>query len=540
MSSPLPDIPRSLPPAAHTALGRLQYTALAVGIVALVLCAIGAVFIPGPFFRAYLASFLFYLGIAHGCFLILMMYYLTGGAWGFLIRRPLEAGMRTLPLLAMLFVPIGLGAADLYPWAQPHDGPISHEMQRRETYYLNLPFFWVRAGIGFAVWLIVAYFLSAWSRRQDETGDPRLARKLNLLAGPGLVLYGITFMFAMVDWVMSLQPAFHSSIIGPLFASGELLLGHAAALIVAAWLVRRPPLANVVSDEAIADLGNLLFSFLIIWAYMEFFQFMLIWIADLPGDVAWYLPRTDGGWYWVVWALFILHFAVPFVLLLFRAVAHSLRALPWVAGLLLIMHLVYLYVIVLPIFPETSLLQHWMDPLLPVGLGGLWLAFYLWNLQARRCCRSTTSIRRRHCISANTTWGRRLKPRRCRMHEEIRHPEGRIEHPSVRYEHTDASLKPILVILACALVLGILIHVIVWQFFAGYERRLAERASRRCRSRWRHPRPCRPSRVWNSSTACKATTLQMSTRVRRRRRISSASTARRRKPASCIFPSRRR
>jgi hypothetical protein len=184
-----------------------------------------------------------------------------------------------------------------------------------------------------------------------------------------------------VDWIMSLQPAYHSSIIGPLFASGALLLGNAAALIVLAWLMRRPPLPTVVSDAAIADLGNLLFTFLIVWAYMAYFQFMLIWIANLPTDVIWYLPRTANGWYWIVWALFLLHFALPFVLLLFRAVAHNTSVLTWVAGLLLFMHLVYLYVVVLPVFPDVAPLEFWMVPVLPFGLGGLWLAFYLWNLR---------------------------------------------------------------------------------------------------------------------------------------------------------------
>jgi hypothetical protein len=381
MSRATADLLQQLPPVSVETLRRIEHWALGVGVAALAVCAIGAPFSPTAFFCVYLVAFLFFLSVAHGCFVILMIYHLTGGAWGFLIRRPLEAGMRTLPLLAVLFLPIGFGVRYLYPWAQTADGPLSEAWQRRGLYYLNEPFFWGRAGIGFAVWLIVAYFLGAWSRRQDETGDSRWARKLNLLSGPGLVLYGITFMFAAVDWIMSLQPAYHSSIIGPLFASGALLLGNAAALIVLAWLVRRPPLATVVSDAALADLGNLLFTFLIVWAYMAYFQFMLIWIANLPADVIWYLPRTANGWYWVVWALFLLHFVLPFVLLLFRAVAHDPRVLTWVAGLLLVMHLIYLYVVVLPVFPDVSLLEFWMAPVMPLGLGGLWLAFYLWNLR---------------------------------------------------------------------------------------------------------------------------------------------------------------
>src|SRR5947209_13303970 len=236
MSSP-PDILHTLPARPYQTLRRVQLGSLLVGVVALVPAVIGAFFTPGPFFRAYLVAFLFYLGIGNGALVIVMIYYLTGGAWGFLMRRPLEAAMRTLPLMAILFAPIAWGIGYLYPWAQALAEPLSSEAEHREM-YLNPTFFWVRAGVIFAVWLVVALLLSLWSRRQDETADPSLQRKLNLLAGPGLVLYGIVTMFAAVDWVMSLQPAFHSSIIGPLFASGQFLSGHAVAVIVVAALLR--------------------------------------------------------------------------------------------------------------------------------------------------------------------------------------------------------------------------------------------------------------------------------------------------------------
>jgi hypothetical protein len=373
------DILHTLPPVPSQTLRRAQLRSLVIGAAALVPAIIGAFFWPGAFFPAYLVAFLFYLGIANGSFVIVMIYYLTGGAWGFLMRRPLEAAMRTIPLMALLFVPIACGIGYLFPWAQAHDEPLSAEWDER-LIYLNPTFFWIRAAIIFAVWLLVALGLTFWSSRQDRTGDPTLQRKLNVLAGPGLALFGIVTMFAAVDWVQSLQPAFHSSIIGPLLASGQFLTGHAVAILIVAWLVRRPPVRQVVSDAAIADIGNLLFTWLIVWAYMEYFQYMLIWIANLPTDVIWYLPRSDGPWYWVVWLIFILHFAVPFILLLFRTVAHNPRALTWVASLILVMHGVYLYTIVLPIF-DISLWQQLFAPLTMVGMGGLWLACYLWTLE---------------------------------------------------------------------------------------------------------------------------------------------------------------
>jgi hypothetical protein len=358
-------------------LNGLARRALGVGIVAGLGCALGAWFSPAHFFRAYLVAYLFFLSIAHGCFAVLMVYHLTGGAWGFLIRNILEAGMRTLPLLAALFVPLALGVSYLYLWADAEAVSASAELRHKEI-YLNVPFFIVRAAVYFAAWLAVAYFLSRWSGAQERTGDPAFARNLTRLSGPGLVIYGITIFFASIDWIMSLQPDYRSTIIAPLFASGEVLVGFACSLIVMAWLVARPPVA--VAAEAVGDLGSLLFTFLIIWAYMAFFQFMLIWIANLPYDSAWYVARTSPGWLGTAWALFLLHFAVPFFLLLLRDIKRQPRALAALAALLLLMHLVYLYYEVLPAFPSDSLANHWVDFLALLGIGGFWLAYFVWDL----------------------------------------------------------------------------------------------------------------------------------------------------------------
>jgi hypothetical protein len=387
-----------LPADRKAELTRLQRWALEVGVVALAVCVVGAFFSPAQFFRAYLVAYLFFLSIAHGCFAILMIYYLTGGAWGFLIRRSLEAAMRTLPLLALLFIPLGCGVGELYDWARPIVVEIgggvgelydwarptavetSKGLQHKEL-YLNVPFFWVRAVLYFALWCGTAYLLGSWSREEDRTGDARLGEKLTGLSGPGLVMFGITITFAAVDWVMSLQTAFRSTIIGPLFASGEVLTGMACALLVLAWLVSRPPLADAVSVEALNDLGNLLLTFLIIWAYMAFFQFMLIWIANLPYDAIWYLGRSEDGWQAVAWALLVLHFVVPFFLLLSRDVKRNPRALACLAALILFSHLVYLNYQVLPAFPDTEVYEHWMALVAPLAVGGLWLADFLWQLK---------------------------------------------------------------------------------------------------------------------------------------------------------------
>lgn len=361
-------------------LRRWQRWSLVVGAAALILCVIGGLFSPDQFFRAYLAGYLFWLGIPLGCLALLMLYHVTGGAWGFLIRRILEAGMRTLPLLAILFLPIAFGVEYIYLWARPGVVLIHQDVQR---FYLNAPFFWVRAALFFILWIVLASFLSSWSRQQDQSGSPRRLRKFALLSAPGLITYGVTITFAAVDWVMSLQPGFRSTIFGPLFAAGQLLSALAFALIVLARLAERPPLADVIVPDTVNDLGSLLFTFLILWTYMAFFQFMLIWIANLPEEVIWYLPRSRDGWQWVAWALVIFHFVVPFFLLLMRDIKRDPRALAGTAGLILFMQLVFNYYQVMPAFSETRISEHWLDFLTPIGVGGLWLAYFFQQLLNR-------------------------------------------------------------------------------------------------------------------------------------------------------------
>jgi hypothetical protein len=374
----------TVPSARREQLEPLLRRALGIGGLALVVCIIGAFFDPEQFFRAYLSAYLFILGLPLGSFAILALYHLTGGAWGFLIRRVLEASTRTLPLLAVLFLPIGFGAGYLYPWLHwsPEEVAATPNLQIKQI-YLNLPFFWFRAVLFFVLWGGFIYLLNRWSWRQDETGDGRLPRRLARFSAVGMIVYGITLTFAAVDWIMSLEPSFRSTIYGPLVASGQVMSALALALIVLAWLVARPPVGRLISLEALNDLGNLLLTFLIIWGYMAWFQFMLIWIANLPGEITWYIARSEGGWQYVQWALAVFGFAVPFFLLLLRDVKRDAPTLAWVAGLVLFMQVVFTYYLVMPAFPGTTIARHWMDFLTPLGLGGLWLAYFLWELPRR-------------------------------------------------------------------------------------------------------------------------------------------------------------
>ena len=357
-----------------------QRWALWIGAFVLMICLVGAGYNPGPFFRAYLAAYLFYLGIALGSMVLLMVYHLTGGSWGLMIRRFLEAGMRTLPLMALLFIPIAWGVSYLYVWAQPEAVAASPKLQYQQ-FYLRPSFFWIRAAVYFALWLTMAALLSRWSGKEDATGNPRLGWKSQQLSAFGAVVYGISIHFASVDWGMSLLPAFHSTIWGPLFAVGQLLSAFSVALVGLAFCIDRPPLSELASLKVRSDLASLLLTLLIVWAYLAWFQFMLIWIANMPVDVVYFAPRTAPVWKAVIWLIVVFHFAVPFFLLLMRPVKCNSRAVGWIAGLILFMQLVYLYYQVMPGVAADRIARHWMDLLTPIGLGGVWLGYYLWQLQ---------------------------------------------------------------------------------------------------------------------------------------------------------------
>ncbi len=356
-----------------------QFGSLALGAIACAGMAIGGYFNPEQFFRAYLAAYLFVLGLSLGSMAVLMIYHTTGGAWGFLIRRFLEAGVRTLPLVALGFVPIACGISYLYPWAMPGAAEKS-ELIAGQSIYLNEPFFYGRAVGYFTLWLLLGLGLSRWSIRQDRTQNPSIANWLDGISGIGLLIFGVSLHFAAVDWVMTLQPMFHSTIFGPIVVVGQILSAYALAVIALCLLGARSPIVEVIAPKSMNDLGNLLLSFTVVWGYLCWFQYLLGWIANLPYDAVWYVPRLHDGWQWLALTLILFHFALPVLVLLWRAAKRSRVVLGSTAALLLLMQLVFDYYQVIPPFHAYGLREHWMDFVAPIALGGIWLAFYLWRL----------------------------------------------------------------------------------------------------------------------------------------------------------------
>ncbi|HYV40223.1 MAG TPA: hypothetical protein VEO02_00375 [Thermoanaerobaculia bacterium] len=371
------------------AIDRLRRPALVAGVIALGACAAGAIASPGAFFRGYLFAYVFFTGLSLGCLAIVMLHHSTGGAWGIPIRRILESGTRTLPLIAILFLPIALGMKHLYSWSRPEEVAKDALLQAKEA-YLNVPFFLARAAFYFAVWIATAYFVNRWSLEQDHAGSPALTRKLQLLSAGGLVAYGLTMTFASIDWVMSLEPHWFSTMYGVLYIAGQAL--NALAFVTAALVLMsgEKPFSGFVRSSHFHDLGKLLLAFVMFWSYVAFAQYLIIWAGNLPEEIPWYLRRLHGGWGWLGAALVVLHFALPFLLLLPEGANRNSRILVTVAGLVVLMRFVDVYWLVRPVFTQTSpsatsahFEVHWLDLAAAVGIGGVWLAVFLWQLEER-------------------------------------------------------------------------------------------------------------------------------------------------------------
>ncbi len=295
-------------------------------------------------------------------------------------RRTLESATRTLPMLALLFIPIAVGIPTLYDWAHPDLVRKEYVLAHRSL-YMNTPMFVGRAVVYFAIWLTFAYFLNKWSAEQDKKGG--LEKRLAALSAVGLVLYVFTVTFSSVDWAESLETNWYSTIWGFLFVARQGLTAFAFVIVAMALLSRREPLASTFKPAHLHDLGKLLLTFVMVWAYFAFSQLLIVWAGNLTDEIPWYLRRFATSWGWLGVALILFEFIVPFLLLLSRPLKRNVIALCSVVGIIIVMRFVDLMWIVMPGYYHRGLRIHWLNFSVPLAIGGLWTAMFVWQLKNR-------------------------------------------------------------------------------------------------------------------------------------------------------------
>jgi len=374
----------STPPVIKT-IGRRS---LVIGAVASVIAIGLGLTNPQVFFRGYLLSFMDWLGICLGSMAILMIRHMTGGGWGMVIRRVLGASMRTLPLMAFLFIPLAwFGVPRLYPWAMRLDAiqnPTIREHLEHHDFvrsYLNWHGFVMRGIVYFAIWGLIVFLLSKWSAEQNQPPIRDNSARFKAVSGPGLIIFAFTISFAAIDWVMSLDPSWISTIYGLLFVAGELLAGLAFAVVIERILYKYKPMSVLLRPDFVHDHGKFMLTFIMVWAYFSFSQWLIIWAGNLPEEITWYIRRLGGGWGYVGLFVVIFHFAVPFAILLSRPFKRDVTKLVWLACWMLCMRYVDLFWHIEPSFSATFTVT-WADLVIPFAMGGLWLAYFCHNLSS--------------------------------------------------------------------------------------------------------------------------------------------------------------
>ena len=366
-------------------LGRLQTLSLVVGALAVVAAIVLALVGIDGFFESYLLSYIFWVGLSLGCLVMLFVQHLAGGSWGALIRRPLEAGVAVLPVLAILFIPLLFGLDSLYVWTSPEYMADNPTVSAKAS-YLNVPFFIIRAVIYFAVWIAGALFFLRLSNRQDRepANSGAIGFRMKAVSAVWIVVYVLTMTFAGIDWGMSLTPTWFSGIYSVILMIGQAISAVAFIIIVMVLLAGVVPAINeLLTAKRLQDLGNFLMAFIMFWAYVSFSQLIIIWSNNTVETSTWYVTRLNTGWVALSSFLLVFGFFAPFAILFSRWVKRKRSALMTIALFVIFIRLVDTYWILVPSFERPGAQLLVLDILLTIGLGGIWLAAYLRSLASR-------------------------------------------------------------------------------------------------------------------------------------------------------------
>lgn len=362
--------------------GSFGSRALMVGIVGLVLSAIGWVVDADRFFHAYLTAVVSWLAIALGALFFVMLHHLVSARWSVVLRRLSENVMMTIPYLALLFIPVLFGFGNLYHWSHP-EAVAADELLKAKSGYLNIPFFIIRAAVYFAVWSLLARFLYRASVRQDAGYNQQDVDKIKRVSAGGMIVYALTVTAAAFDWLMSLDPHWYSTIFGVNYFAAGLLTFVSFLALLGLVLLRSGVLKETITVEHYHDLGKLMFAFTIFWTYTNFSQYFLIWYGNMPEETIWYTHRWVGSWVTISMIVLFGHFVIPFVVLMTRAAKRSFAVVGIMAVWMILMHYIEMYWLVYPTYSEHGASFSWLEPVTLLGVGGI-VVWRIWvNLSAQ-------------------------------------------------------------------------------------------------------------------------------------------------------------
>ncbi len=363
-----------------------------VGGLGLLLCVAGFFANRAEFFQSYLFAFIYWSGFAFGGLGILLLNNTVGGKWGVTARKFFEAQMRTLPLIFIFALVLLLGMKDLYPWAHPNLVAASDVLRHKQP-YLNVPFFILRVFIYFAVLAFWGWRVNRMSDEQDRTGDPNIRERMRAFSAPGLLVFVLTMSFAYIDWILSTDVQFFSTVYGAMILIGDVLQTFALTLVTLILVSKEDRFGGRIHASILHDLGNLMFAFTIFWTYLSASQLIIIWPANLPQELVWYLDRVAGFWKWLTLAIALSMFAIPFLALLSQARKRDPRRLIKVAIWILVARAIDVFWVVEPTFRSRSFSSplstshhftvYWTDFAAFIGIGGVWLYVFLGQLRRR-------------------------------------------------------------------------------------------------------------------------------------------------------------
>lgn len=359
--------------------------ALVLGALGLIAAVVGAFFGAEAFFQSYLFAFLFWLGLALGCLVLLAVNHMGGGSWGAVIRRPLEAGVAVLPVMALFFIPLLFGMNLLYVWTDA-SYLATHPTVEAKTAYLNTPFFILRAVVYFGLWILAAVVYLRQSARQDDdaANSGRIGYRLKSLSGFWIVIYVITMTFAGIDWAMSLTPVWWSGIYSVILMISQAIVAIAFIITIMVYLASRNATVNeLLTAKRLQDLGNFLMAFIMFWAYTSMSQLIIQWSNNVVETNTWYVARLGPEWVAVGIFLLFFGFFAPFGILFSRWVKRKRRALVLMALWAILVQAVNLFWFIIPTYERTGAQVTWLDIALLVGIGGIWLFAYFRSLGSR-------------------------------------------------------------------------------------------------------------------------------------------------------------